>query len=636
MPPSSVSRWVFLGLTLMGVLWQAQVASSFYLPGVAPRDYKSGERVPLYVNALSSPDTVLPYDYYTPYLKFCQPKEIQGKSESLGSILFGDRLKSSPYELNMLQKATCVELCTAVYKEEDASFVEGLIEQKYFMNWEVDGLPAAKEERDPKTQEPFYEIGIQLGSVSVETKYPYSRAYLNNHYDITIKYHTEDQKTYRVVGVLVTPYSVANLKDLNCGKDGDGLPTATNYNHQLLNRGKDTTVKFSYNVKWESSRIQWGTRWDNYLHVFDPKIHWFSLVNSVVIVLFLTGMVAMILLRALHKDIARYNAVEAQEDAQEDFGWKLVHGDVFRPPRWSMLLAVLVGSGAQLFLMASVTLGFAVLGFLSPSSRGSLSTVMLVFYVLFGSVAGYTSARYYKMFGGEKWKRNVVLTAFLVPGTVFGIFLTLNFFLIGAKSSGAVPFGTMFALMAMWFLVSAPLCFVGAYFGFKKPKLEHPVRTNQIPRQIPEQAFYLRAIPSILMGGILPFGAIFIELYFIMSSIWFNRIYYVFGFLFLVFLILILTCSEVTILMCYFHLCSEDYRWWWRAFLTSGASALYVFLYGVLYYCTRLEINDVPSTILYFGYTFTMSLLFFLLTGTIGFTACFKFVRKIYGSIKID
>jgi hypothetical protein len=67
------------------------------------------------------------------------------------------------------------------------------------------------------------------------------------------------------------------------------------------------------------------------------------------IVLFLTGMVAMILMRTLHRDIARYNAqAGAQaggdldaaglvlvdpEEAQEETGWKLVHGDVFRPPQ---------------------------------------------------------------------------------------------------------------------------------------------------------------------------------------------------------------------------------------------------------------------------------------------------------------
>ena len=37
-------------------------------------------------------------------------------------------------------------------------------------------------------------------------------------------------------------------------------------------------------------------------------------------------MVAMITIRSLHKDIARYNSVESSEEAQEEFGWKLVHG----------------------------------------------------------------------------------------------------------------------------------------------------------------------------------------------------------------------------------------------------------------------------------------------------------------------
>ena len=68
-------------------------------------------------------------------------------------------------------------------------------------------------------------------------------------------------------------------------------------------------------------------------------------------------MVGMILLRALHKDISRYNAVEAQEDVQEDYGWKLVHGDVFRAPARPMLLSVMVGSGCQLVAMAALTLG---------------------------------------------------------------------------------------------------------------------------------------------------------------------------------------------------------------------------------------------------------------------------------------
>lgn len=138
------------------------------------------------------------------------------------------------------------------------------------------------------------------------------------------------------------------------------------------------------------------------------------------------------------------------------------------------------------------------------------------------------------------------------------------------------------------------------------------------------------------MGGVLPFGCIFIQLFFILNSIWSSQMYYMFGFLFLVFLILVITCSETTILLCYFHMCEEDYHWWWRSFLTSGFTAVYLFIYCCHYFATKLSIEDAASTFLYFGYTSIMVFLFFLLTGSIGFFACFWFIRKIYSVVKVD
>ena len=133
----------------------------------------------------------------------------------------------------------------------------------------------------------------------------------------------------------------------------------------------------------------------------------------------------------------------------------------------------------------------------------------------------------------------------------------MNLVLWYEGSSAAIPFFTLVGLLALWFGVSVPLTFVGAFFGFRKRALEHPVRTNQIPRQIPEQSIYTQPIPGIVMGGVLPFGCIFIQLFFVLNSIWSSQIYYMYGFLFLVFVILIITCSETTILLCYFHLCAE-------------------------------------------------------------------------------
>jgi transmembrane 9 superfamily protein 2/4 len=175
--------------------------------------------------------------------------------------------------------------------------------------------------------------------------------------------------------------------------------------------------------------------------------------------------------------------------------------------------------------------------------------------------------------------------------------------------------------------------------------------------------WYLLPVTTVLIGGTIPFGAIFIELFFILSSIWLHSFYYIFGILFLVFIILVLTCGEIAVVMCYFALSAEDYHWvslslsstsssssfsphthsfvaiapqWWRSFLTPASSAFYVFLYSVFYYYTRLEIDEFVPTLLYFSYTFIFTVIFFLMTGTVGFYSCLFFVTKIYSSIKVD
>merc|ERR1712125_314803 len=174
-------------------------------------------------------------------------------------------------------------------------------------------------------------------------------------------------------------------------------------------------------------------------------------------------------------------------------------------------------------------------------------TAMLLLFVFMGVPAGYASSFLHKSLKGVEWKKNIVLTSCLFPGIVFIIFFVLNFFVWGEKSSGAVPFGTMFAILVLWFGISVPLVFLGAYFGYKKAPVSLPVRTNQIPRQIPAQPWYISGVFSSLVGGISPFGAVFTELFFIMSSIWQHQFYYLFGFLMLVIMILLVTCAEISI-----------------------------------------------------------------------------------------
>lgn len=184
------------------------------------------------------------------------------------------------------------------------------------------------------------------------------------------------------------------------------------------NKMNTLNIPYSFSVKYKQNNdIKWASRWDYILDTMpNAKIQWFSIINSLVIVLFLSGMVAMILLRTVHKDLAKYNSAQSGDDVEEEFGWKLVHGDVFRAPTKCLLLSVFTGSGVQIGIMSFLTLVLACLGFLSPASRGALMTTALIMWVFLGTPAGYISARMYKMFGGERWAANVLMTAFLCPG----------------------------------------------------------------------------------------------------------------------------------------------------------------------------------------------------------------------------
>ena len=69
---------------------------------------------------------------------------------------------------------------------------------------------------------------------------------------------------------------------------------------------------FTYSVIYEQSDIKWSTRWDNYLYMKqqDEEIHWLSIINSSLVVIFLTGIVAQILQRTIRRDVAKYNELE--------------------------------------------------------------------------------------------------------------------------------------------------------------------------------------------------------------------------------------------------------------------------------------------------------------------------------------
>jgi transmembrane 9 superfamily protein 2/4 len=644
--------------------------TAFYLPGVNPQSFSDGDAVKLKVNKMSSTKTLMPIDYYR--LPFCQPEGgPKLDNENLGEFLAGDRIESSPYLLHMKKDMYCEHVCVNNLGRSEQQGVAPnkvvkAIRKNYHNNWIVDNLNAASKVEDDKTVSTRYWQGFPIGFIAEDTKL----AYIYNHVNIEIMYHpveTEEGK-YRIVRFTVEPFSIKHEYDISTEEDPTdeaflpksekitnpiesckpGSQVHTTYD-MIANAGvrpqeASGKVLFTYDVIWTENRdLKWASRWDIYLsmdNAVPAKVHWLSIANSLVIVFVLSTMIIAILVRNLHRDLNRYNKVAMDEETRaeelEEYGWKLVHADVFRPPSFSpMALAVACGTGAQVLCMALFTILFAALGFMNPSRRGHLLMGQLMFFVAMGSVNGYITARLYKTFKGKAWQRATATAALGLPGLAFGLFFILNIVALSQGSTDAVPFLTILILVVLWLGISTPLVFFGAYFGYKHDPIEFPVTTSSIPRQIPDQPWFMGVPFTLAIGGILPFGSCFVELYYIMSSVWMEYYYYVFGFLFLVFLILIVTCAEITVLFTYFQLCSEDYHWWWRSFCNAGSTAIYVFLYSVVYF-KQLEASSLATYVLYFGYMGLCSVMLFCMMGFVGLSTSLWFNRTIFASIKID
>jgi transmembrane 9 superfamily protein 3 len=143
----------------------------------------------------------------------------------------------------------------------------------------------------------------------------------------------------------------------------------------------------------------------------------------------------------------------------------------------------------------------------------------------------------------------------------------------------------MLALIALAGFVIFPLTLVGTVIGKNISGAPNfPCRVNAVPRPIPEKRWFMEPLMISILGGILPFGSIFIEMYFILTSFWAYKIYYVYGFILLVLAILSTVTICVTIVCTYFLLNSEDYRWHWTSFLSAASTAGYVYIYSIYYF----------------------------------------------------
>ncbi|KAF5939614.1 hypothetical protein HYC85_023873 [Camellia sinensis] len=219
-----------------------------------------------------------------------------------------------------------------------------------------------------------------------------------------------------------------------------------------LTEDKEVDVEFRYTVKWIETNIPLKKRMEKYtMPPHRLMIQWFTLINSCLTVLIQLGCFVMFYVRVLKKDINKYANDEELLDNQEETGWKNIHGDVFRYPKYKALFAAVVGSGTQLF-------------------------ILLV--------------------------RNLLLTGCLFSGPLFLTFFFLNTVAVTYRATAALPLGTILVLFSIWVLVASPLHLLGGIAAKNsKSEFQAPCHTTKCPREIRPQRWYNGILPQMAVAA---------------------------------------------------------------------------------------------------------------------------------------
>jgi transmembrane 9 superfamily protein 1 len=322
---------------------------------------------------------------------------------------------------------------------------------------------------------------------------------------------------------------------------------------------------------------------------------------------------------------------------QDNYGWKIISTDVFRFPCSKGLLASILGVGTQFLILSVIIIILALLGVFNVHRHHAMNSASILLYALTSFVAGYISSNFYHKMNGDNWVWNIILTASIFAVPFFVTWSTVNSVAWYYKSTQALPFTTIIFIMCTWFIVGFPLTILGGIFGKNiGGGFDAPCRSKNIAREIPSAPWYHSTIVHMAVGGFLPFSSISVELYYIFATVWGREIYTLYGIVFIVFMILISVTICISIALTYFRLSAEDYRWWWHSIFTAGSTGFFVFAYAFFYYYKRSHMYGILQTIEYFGYTFLICYIFFLMLGTVSFFSSLTFVRYMYRNLKND
>ena len=595
--------------------------------GIFDYSHDKGEPLSIQAGSLSSRRGIIPYGYTR--LKICQSQKVIKAEDTLGEILTGEVLYTTDYIANTNEDEFCQVLCYNTFEEKTVKLIKKLIRRRYFTNWIVDKLPAGLILYNEETKQTSikYFNGIPLGYVKDGNFYIY------NHYQFHILLNKIDEDRYNVVGFNILPISIKhNKEEAVCAKDSKSILENLEKEPQPLVEGN---ILFTYDVVYEYSDITLASRWDHY-KTARAGIHWTGIILSEVLIVVISVIIITVLCRNLRADISSYNYRVSNLEEINEYDWKQISGDVFRPPAVNvLLLSSMLGTGTQLFLMIATTLFLGLFGFMNPEQRANILNIGILFFCFMGLPGGYVAALFYRFWGGNSWIKVSLFTSIIFPGTLIFGYVIVNIILTIEKSNAAVHFYDIVSLFILWIFCTFPLILIGSFFGYKGRRINVPCEINRIPSAIPDKPCYLHYRYITFVTGFIGFATIFIEFNYVMGALWRHQIYFMAAFIWISFLLFVIVVGEMSILFVFLNLCRGDYNWVWKSFIMGSSPVIYIVIYSVFYFL-YLRITRLSSMIVYFGMMGLISAIVMFICGTIAVFFNFTFLKLIYSKIRKD
>lgn len=304
-------------------------------------------------------------------------------------------------------------------------------------------------------------------------------------------------------------------------------------------------------------------------------------------------------------------------------------------PGGRVYLSALLGLGVQLGVLLVGLVVVAMLTNINNSPHGTVLSHLLLFYCLTGCVNGYVSNGYYQYMLGKAWLVNGLVSAGLLPGIVVLFIIPLHFLQLAHHITLALSLKSILSLACLLLFINVPLVILGAFVGRSRHRDRLPGNQFLMPKQIPSKKWFRSSVFYSLCAGCVPFTTVSVEMYYILESIWEHKTFHLTGVLVLLWVLTSAVVGLVTIVLVYFTISDQDYKWWWKSFCFGASIGPYFFFYSLLFYFHFSKMNGLFTFFTFAIYSLILSLFLSFFFGAVGFISTHRFIKLIYHQTRV-